>query len=58
MAIANYISQYQKREQMAASRKDRRVETVLTRDEVNKRLASNPTGYISWPLPNLKSGSK
>lgn len=58
IAISNNPLGYKKREQLAAAPKKKHAKAVLTKEEVVKRIASNPHGYISWPLPVIDKKSK
>ena len=58
IAISNNPSGYKKREQLAAAPKKKQAKTVLSKEEVISRIASNPHGYISWQLPVMSKKSK
>ena len=58
IAISNNPARYKKREQLAAAPKKQRAAPVLSKEEVVSRIASNPRGYISWPLPGTSKKSK
>lgn len=51
ISISNNPLGYKKREQLAAAPKKKQGKPVLSKEEVVRRVASNPHGYISWPLP-------
>lgn len=56
IAISNNPLEYKKRELLAAAPRKKQGNPVLSKEEVVRRIASNPHGYISWPLP--ASGEK
>jgi hypothetical protein len=58
IAISNNPLGYKKREQLAAAPKKKQAKAVLTKEEVVRRIASNPSGYMAWPLPALSKKNK